>query len=215
MKFLNLVCSLTIYLCSQSISFCQTKSLGNLIVVIDPGHGGIDSGAIGINGVNEKDVVLSIARKIDSLNSAFLNAQFDVYLTRYKDTLLSLSDRTKLSKSLSVDVFISLHCNQATNSNAAGTEVYLFPKSNVEPERSFLLGSLIQQKLLNILGIKNRGAKYGDFQVLRDNADGSATLLLELGYLSQKDEAMYFLSEESQIAIAMVILESISKFLKL
>ncbi len=215
MKFLNLVFSLAIYLCSQSISFCQTKSLGNLIVVIDPGHGGIDSGAIGINGVNEKDVVLSIARKIGSLNSAFLNAQFDVYLTRYKDTLISLSDRTKLSKSLSTDVFISLHCNQATNSIAAGTEVYLFPKSNADPERSFLLGSLIQQKLLNILGIKNRGAKYGDFQVLRDNADGSATLLLELGYLSQKDEAMYFLSEESQIAIAMVILESISKFLKL
>lgn len=84
----------------------------------------------------------------------------------------------------------------------------------MQAEESAYLGFTIQKRLADVLSIKNRGIKYGNFQVLRDN-DSSATILLELGFLSQTDEAIYLTKEESQSAIALVILQSIIKFLGL
>jgi N-acetylmuramoyl-L-alanine amidase len=92
-------------------------------IVIDVGHGGKDSGAIGINGIKEKDVVLNIALEILRLNEES-EKSLDIYLTRYSDTLISLTDRTKLAKALNADLFISLHCNHSDNKNGAGVEVY-------------------------------------------------------------------------------------------
>ena len=94
------------------------------VIVIDPGHGGKDSGAIGVNGIQEKDVVLNIANAILKLNND-LEKPLDIYLTRYSDTLISLSDRTKLAKALKADLFISLHCNHSDNPDARGIEVYV------------------------------------------------------------------------------------------
>ena len=82
------------------------------------------------------------------------------------------------------------------------------------PKESAYLGFTIQKGLADILGIKNRGIKYDDFQVLRDNGS-NATILLELGFLSQIDEAIYLTQEESQNAVALVILQSILIFLGL
>ncbi len=78
-----------------------------IVVVIDPGHGGIDSGAIGINGMYEKDVVLKVAKEILNLNKSIFDSELDIYLTRYTDTLISLSDRSQLTKSLKADLFVS------------------------------------------------------------------------------------------------------------
>ncbi|HBY68193.1 MAG TPA: N-acetylmuramoyl-L-alanine amidase, partial [Flavobacteriaceae bacterium] len=63
------------------------------VIIIDPGHGGKDTGAIGTNSIQEKDVVLDIANEIIRLNKTLINNKFDIYSTRYKDTLISLSDR--------------------------------------------------------------------------------------------------------------------------
>jgi N-acetylmuramoyl-L-alanine amidase len=82
----------------------------------------------------------------------------------------------------------------------------------VQAEESAYLGFTLQKGLADILGIKKRGLKYGNFQVLRDN-NTNATILLELGFLSQTDEAIYLAKEESQYAVALVILHSIIKFL--
>ena len=79
------------------------------LVVIDVGHGGKDAGAIGINGIKEKDVVMQLANEILRLNKG--QGNLEIYLTRYSDSLISLKDRTKLAKALKADVFISLHCN--------------------------------------------------------------------------------------------------------
>ena len=185
------------------------------IVVIDPGHGGKDTGATTRNGIKEKDIALGIASKMLVLNNALFENPLMLFLTRYTDTLISLGDRTKLSKKLKADVFISIHCNQAMNRTASGTEVFIHPKSEVQVSASAYLGFIIQKGLAEILGINNRGIKYGNFQVLRDNDDSSATVLLELGFLSQTDEAIYLTKEESQNAIALVILQSIIKFLGL
>ncbi|MFI1770711.1 N-acetylmuramoyl-L-alanine amidase family protein [Thalassobellus citreus] len=85
------------------------------MVVIDPGHGGKDTGAIGVNNIQEKDVVLNVAKEILKLNKIILDDAFDIYLTRYKDTLISLTDRTRLVKCLNADVFVSLHYNASKN----------------------------------------------------------------------------------------------------
>ena len=92
-------------------------------IIIDVGHGGKDTGAIGVNGIQEKDVVMDIANAILKLNNE-LEKPLDIYLTRYSDTLISLSDRSRLAKNLKADVFVSLHCN-ASHKNSRGMEVYV------------------------------------------------------------------------------------------
>jgi N-acetylmuramoyl-L-alanine amidase len=186
----------------------------NSIVVIDPGHGGKDAGATTRNGIKEKDIALGIASKIVVLNNKLVENPLMLFLTRYTDTLISLGDRTQLAKKLKADIFISIHCNQAINRTASGTEVFIHPKSEVQASASAYLGFTIQKGLADILGINNRGVKYDNFQVLRDN-NSNATILLELGFLSQSDEVIYLTKEESQNAIALVILKSIIKSLGL
>jgi N-acetylmuramoyl-L-alanine amidase len=187
----------------------------NPIVIIDPGHGGKDAGATTKSGIKEKDIAMAIASKIVVLNEKLFENPLILFLTRYTDTLISLNDRTQLAKKLKADLFISIHCNQAINRTASGTEVFIHPKSEVQAEESAYLGFTIQKGLTDVLGINNRGIKFGDFQVLRDNYNSSAVILLELGFLSQTDEAIYLSKETSQEAIALVILQSILKFLGL
>jgi len=93
-------------------------------IVIDVGHGGKDSGAIGINDIQEKDIVLKIAKEIVSLNEKS-KAPLDIYLTRYSDTLISLSDRTKLAKILNADLFISLWLFRSDGATCFGQTVPL------------------------------------------------------------------------------------------
>jgi N-acetylmuramoyl-L-alanine amidase len=187
----------------------------NPIIIIDPGHGGKDTGAVTKSGTKEKDIVMGIASKIAVLNEKLFEKPLILFLTRYTDTLISLRDRTQLAKKLNADIFISIHCNQAINRTASGTEVFVHPKSEVQASASAYLGFTIQKGLTDVLGINNRGIKYGDFKVLRDNFDSNSSILLELGFLSQTDEANYLSKEESQYAIAINILQSIIKFLEL
>ncbi|WP_147677805.1 N-acetylmuramoyl-L-alanine amidase family protein [Algibacter pacificus] len=217
MSTLNQIIVLLFCLVFLNLSYAQNgkdKAI-NPIVVIDPGHGGKDAGATTRNGIKEKDIALSIASKIVLLNDKLFENLLELFLTRYTDTLISLGDRTQLAKKLKADIFISIHCNQAINRTASGTEVFIHPKSEVQAEESAYLGFTIQKGLTDILGINNRGVKYGNFQVLRGNDNSNATVLLELGFLSQTDEAIYLTKEKSQYAIALVILQSIIKFLGL
>jgi len=217
MNTLNQIIVLLFCLVFLNLSYAQNgkDQARNPIVVIDPGHGGKDAGATTRTGIKEKDIALGIASKIVVLNNKLVKNPLLLYLTRYTDTLISLGDRTELTKRLKADIFISIHCNQAINRTASGTEVFIHPKSEVQASASAYLGFTIQKGLADILGINNRGVKYGNFQVLRDNDDSSAAVLLELGFLSQTDEAIYLSQEDSQNAVAMVILQSIIKFLGL
>lgn len=205
-KILLLV-SLFIY--SQSI-VAQLKVGSKRIVLIDPGHGGIDSGAVGLNSVLEKDIVLKIATEMVKISNGFLNNGLDLYLTRYKDTLISLRDRTKLSKQLKADLFISLHCNYSENLNAKGTEVFVYKKENDNSIKAITMGLNIQENLNDLLGFKSRVIKTADFQVLQENSLNCPTLLLELGFLSNTDEANYLNREENITALAWAIISGIN-----
>jgi len=177
-------------------------------IVIDVGHGGKDFGAIGINGIKEKDVVLNIANAILKLNNK-LDKPLDIYLTRYTDTLISLSDRTKLAKALKADLFVSLHCNHSDNSNARGIEVYASQKETNYSKESIYIGYQIEKALCKVIGYESRGVKFANFQVLQETISCCSAVLLELGFLSNRDEAKYLKRQESVFALASSILNSL------
>ncbi len=179
-----------------------------IVIVIDPGHGGNDLGAIGINECQEKDLVLKIAKKMVRINESLFDERYDIYLTRYTDTLVSLRQRAKLVNSVKADVFISLHCNHSDNPNAKGIEVFV-PLKGKYIRESILMAHQLQLGMKQHIGYKSRGVKFANFQVLRETVDYCPTVLLELGFLSNSDEARHLNEEENVLAIALSILSGL------
>jgi N-acetylmuramoyl-L-alanine amidase len=179
-------------------------------VVIDPGHGGSDSGATGINGIKEKNVVLKVAKEMVHYNQNLLDNAFEIYLTRSSDTLISLDERTKLAKRLNADIFISLHCNHSENPNAKGIEVYVSDRKGEHTNESILLAFNIQKTNQKNLGFKSRGVKLANFQVLREGSKRLPSVIVEFGFLSNQDEAIYMAEEGNIPALALSVLKSIN-----
>lgn len=104
-------------------AIAKQLALGVKTIVIDPGHGGKDPGALGyFKGVYEKDVVLSISKKLAQQIQKRL--QCNVILTRSKDRYLTLEERTAIANTKNADLFISLHCNAARNKKLTGIETF-------------------------------------------------------------------------------------------
>lgn len=186
------------------------------VIIIDPGHGGKDTGAIGTNSIQEKDVSLSIAKEIIRLNETLLNNEFDMYSTRYKDTLISLTDRSRLAESLKADVFVSLHCN-ASNTSAKGMDVYVHNTNDVEVliKKSIGMGLSILEESTLKLGFKKRAVRFANFQVLRENIEIRPAILIEMGFISSTDEADYFLKIKNIRAMALAILMGLYNYLNI
>ncbi len=102
-------------------------------IVLDPGHGGPDPGAMSPSGTKEKDIVLDIALRIRPKLEA---AGLEVILTREKDELVTLSDRSKLTNTKKADLFVSIHANAALNRKACGLETYFLSESKTDWERA-------------------------------------------------------------------------------
>lgn len=143
-----------------------SEKAGNLIVVIDPGHGGYDPGAVGVNGAKEKDLTLKIAKYCKEELEKYSGVT--VYMTRTTDTGLSpsnnLSDdlkkRVEYAKGKKADVLVSMHLNSTGLGTAHGAEVY-YPNANYNPgvgSEGKNLASKIQKELVG-LGLTDRGIK--------------------------------------------------------
>jgi N-acetylmuramoyl-L-alanine amidase len=91
-------------------------------IVIDPGHGGHDPGAIGPNGLYEKDVVLDIGLKLKKILSEDPN--FEVCMTRDRDVFIPLVERTAIANSKNADLFVSIHANSSSRKDTKGIETY-------------------------------------------------------------------------------------------
>lgn len=113
-------------------------------VVVDPGHGGDNLGALGFNGVYEKKVVLSIARKV----SERLEKQTDATaeLTRSEDEAVPLERRIALANDLQADLFISLHCNSSFSQKPMGVETYVLSEKALEEESAKLSRQVVTPK---------------------------------------------------------------------
>ena len=99
-------------------------------IVIDPGHGGHDPGAVGLNGIMEKEVVLAISLKLRELLKEELG--LDVVMTRSTDVFIPLEERTAIANKVNADLFVSVHANAAPNRLASGIETYYLNLAKTE-----------------------------------------------------------------------------------
>ena len=199
---------MVLFLILANTLFSQEKK----VIIIDAGHGGTDSGAIGTNQRKEKDITLAIAKAMLLYNRTLLDNPYELYLTRYEDTLISLRHRTQLVRALKPDLFISLHCNHAKNEKATGIEIFLHNNTSLEnanQRESKTVALSMIEVLTERLGYRNRGIKRANFQVLRESIATSPAILVELGFLSNKDEASYLETKKNINALALALLMSI------
>lgn len=113
-------------------SLPQQLGLNAKRIVIDPGHGGKDPGAIAPDGLMEKDIVLAVAKQVAQILHRDLACE--VILTRDKDEYLSLEERTEIANAHGGDLFISLHVNSAPNRKARGVETYFLSMATSSEE---------------------------------------------------------------------------------
>ena len=147
-------------------------------ICIDPGHGGRDSGAVA-DGLKEKTPALTISLILAELLEL---AGYEVIMTRRKDEFVELQNRANIANRKGADLFVSVHHNSFTDSEANGIETYYFEGSN-EGHR---IAEIIQDNLIGYSGWTNRGVKTAEFSVLRNTR--MPAVLLEIGFISNSNE---------------------------
>ena len=171
-------------------------------IVIDPGHGGDDPGAVvTFSEKHEADHTLTTAlllkKELEDLGAT-------VILTRESDKSVSLENRAQLSNREKANAFISLHFDSGPNSNASGTTGYYFTSTSEN------LGQTVNKYIASNLTLKNQGTKFQNFLVLRENKQPS--ILLELGYLNNPDDNKLIESTEYQENIAKSIASALKEY---
>jgi N-acetylmuramoyl-L-alanine amidase len=180
------------------------KSLAKFKVVIDPGHGDHDSGAVSITGKYEKNFNLTMALKVKNLLSKV--QQIQTYLTREDDTFIPLDGRVAFANNLGADLFVSIHANSWTP-KTNGTETYYY-----RPE-SLAFAQVMHKYLIPATGLKDNGVKIGNFKVIHKTA--MPAILLENGYLSNSYDESQLFSPQVQDRIADGIVSGIKAYLNI
>lgn len=166
----------------------------------DAGHGGYDSGAPGVHGSLEKDIVLDINNRVDKY---LKNQDIENSNTRTTDVFVTLNDRTNRANSLGVNSFVSIHCNSSDNPSAQGLETYCY-KFAYRPLADAIHSELIEDGLYT----KNRGVKEGNLHVVREtNMDAC---LVELGFITNEDDYNLIMNNKDRFAKS--IAKGICKF---
>ena len=160
-------------------------------IFIDPGHGGIDSGAVGINNLLEKNINLSVAKKVESL---LKKQNLEVKLSRTDDSTLSLDGRTSAANKWNADCYVSIHCNSFNNS-ASGVETFSYTDKTND------LANCIHEEILKTnTYTKNRGVKTANFYVLRKSSMRSC--LIELAFIDNELDAKLLREDQDKFALA-------------
>jgi N-acetylmuramoyl-L-alanine amidase len=150
-----------------------------IVVMIDPGHGGADPGAIGIGGLREEDIVLSISQQVASLLE---REGIQAILTRADDRGLELSTRVQLAQRANANYFVSIHANALNMSrpDVNGVETFYYNSGRE-------LAQSIQNSIMQSVDMNNRGVKQANFYVLRNTSMPAA--LVEVGFVTGRDDA--------------------------
>ena len=194
----------------------NVTTLSGKIIVIDPGHGGNDAGAIGPTGVMEKNVTLKVALEVQRLLEA---EGAKVVMTRDTDRTVSpkgaaasdieeLGARCDVANRVNADIFISIHADSFTRPEARGTTGYYYSKSTSGKGQK--LADCIRRNLVEQLGTPSRGTQPCNFYVVK-HTDMPATLI-ELGFISNKDEEKLLNSDEGVKKAAQAILDGIEDY---
>ena len=176
------------------------------LVVIDPGHGGQDPGAIGIGGIRETDVVLEVSKIVEKLLS---EKGVKVSLTRGNEVDLDLSPRVSLANKINADIFVSIHANASRGKrrDINGLETFYY-----RGWRGRLLAKRIQKQILRVSpGSPDRGVKQGRFYVIKNTR--MPAVLVEIGFLTGRLDARRLEKSEHRKRIAYAIAKGILEYL--
>lgn len=183
------------------------------IIIIDPGHGGEDCGAVGINGVYEKDLNMQISLKLGEYLSA---AGYEVVYTRTEDRLLytdeqnikgmrkiyDLKNRVEIANSYSDALFVSIHMNSFGAESCSGLQVYYSPSNEEARNAAERVQSSVVERLQKT---NSRKTKAGDgIYVLENTAIPS--ILIECGFISNSEECRQLSEKEYQKELSFAIL---------
>jgi len=175
---------------------------GTPVVIIDPGHGGDDPGAIGPSGLHEADVALAIGRMV---GETLVHQGLQVQFTRTSDITVPLEDRPDIAKRFGGAVFVSIHANASQSPDVAGTETYY------KTADSQNLAALVQSEVVAALGEPDRGVRTADFYVIV-NA-GIPSVLVETAFITNPKEERLLRDALVQRRIAEAIARGITRFL--
>jgi N-acetylmuramoyl-L-alanine amidase len=178
-----------------------------ITVVIDPGHGGSDPGAIGIDGLQEKAVIFPIAQQVvQQLAKQGIRA----VLTRTEDRDLELAPRVEFAKQQRADIFVSIHANSAgmENPQVSGVETYHHERS----AESGQLAKMIHQAILQAVKGSDRGVRQANFYVLRHAS--MPAVLVETGFVTGREDAAKLATAAHREKVAGAIVKGVLAYVK-
>ncbi len=187
------------------------QTLAGSTIVLDPGHGGKDPGAIGSTGLQEKTVALDIALKA----AEYLRQKgANVVLTREDDTFVDLYPRPAMATSSGAAAFVSIHMNASPNRSVDGTTTYYVRTPTTGGDQLKAEGSNLAKKLQSrvqgALGTRNIGVLEADFVVLK--ASDVPAALVEVAFISNSNEEKMMKTEEFKDKAAKSIAEGIADY---
>lgn len=177
---------------------------GRQVVIIDPGHGGPDPGAIGIGGIQEKEIVLDLSRQV----AAILEQQgVQAIMTRSDDIDLDLEPRVALAEQVNATLFVSIHANAINMSrpDVNGLEVYYY-------ESGAGLARLMHDTILQSVNMRSRGIRSARFYVLRRTS--MPAILIETGYVTGSEDAANFSNPAFRRQLAEAIARGILNYIR-
>ncbi|TAE54394.1 MAG: N-acetylmuramoyl-L-alanine amidase [Nostocales cyanobacterium] len=177
---------------------------GKLLVIIDPGHGGKDPGAIGIAGVREKDIILPISLRVAEV---LQQNGVQVILTRDSDYFVTLPGRVQMAERAKADVFVSIHANSAglNRPEVSGLETYYY-------DSGLSLARVVHNAILQRVNVRDRRVRKARFYVLRRSSMPS--ILVETGYVTGREDVAKLQSRAYQNQMADAIAEGILQYLR-
>ena len=171
-------------------------------VFLDPGHGGSDSGAVGVNNILEKNINLEVAKKVRDL----LKQQgLEVKLSRENDNTVSLSQRTNAANTWKADCYVSIHCN-AHNGSAKGIETFSY-NSSTKDLANHVHSNILSTKSYTV----NRGLKFAKFYVLTHT--NMRACLVELGFIDNLEDVKLLTNNQEKFALG--ITKAICQYLNI
>ncbi|WP_342525308.1 SH3 domain-containing protein [Chryseomicrobium sp. FSL W7-1435] len=185
----------------QEVVSRKAGTLAGLTIVLDPGHGGNDSGTSGYYGTNEKDLTLPTAELLAAKLEA---AGAEVAFTRESDVYVGLRKRVSISHQNSADAFVSIHYDSVSDSSVHGFTTYY--QHGFQKPLADHLHSALQKRL----SLRDRGVREGNYLVLRENQQYA--VLLELGYLSNASEERTVANAQFRETAAHAIYEGLISF---
>lgn len=186
--------------------------LQDQIIVLDPGHGGGDPGAVA-NGGQEKEIVLDVSKRVYDL---LKQKGAQPLMTRDDDTYQTLGGRVQYADDNNNDMFVSIHANASTNTNVNGTETWCHGGKTSNKEEGCLLAKKINEQIAHMTGLNDRGVKvselgtWNDFYVIRNTF--APSVLVELAFLSNSGDAETLLSDYYRDIYAKAIVKGIENY---